>query len=71
MAVAADGACRRARHCVLVARTQLFDNREPGLALHQGEHTVPHITAPHGIALPVVYILAGAMARSKGHREWL
>src|SRR2546421_12983607 len=58
MAVAADGARRCARHFILVPGGQLLDDCVPGLALHQREHTVAHITAHHGVALPMPELLA-------------
>src|SRR6266550_4714297 len=58
MAVAADGARRRSRHCVLVAGGQLLDDRVSRLALHQREHAMPHVTAHHSVTLPMSELLA-------------
>ena len=43
-AMTADGARCRLRYRVLVARTQLLDDRVAGLAFYQREHAMAHVT---------------------------
>ena len=57
-AVSPDGPGGRARNFGLVASAQLLDDRVAGLALHQGEQTMPQVTTHDGIAFPVANALA-------------
>src|SRR5438105_6168524 len=74
----ADGARRRLRYRVLVARTQLLDDRVAGLAFYQRKHAMAHVTAHHRVAFPMSDVLSpfhfgrslgdGALARQHAPR---
>ncbi len=58
LTVAPEGPRGRAGHLILVARLELLDDRESGLALDQREHAVTLVAAHDGVAFPVPGALA-------------
>src|SRR5437660_6798733 len=57
-AVTANGARRRLRYRVLVARGQLLDDRVAGLAFYQREHAMTQVTAHHRVTFPMPDVLS-------------